>query len=446
MKRLLQGVFAGSLIGLLLPLASYFVVGFARDVGGPPFAIALAGTISLGTAAAWMAVLHAMLPGVDRGKISRGLLTVGVALPILAVTIPYLGSAAGWILFAASAIAAAWGVVELVTAFRGPPRPPALSTSVFRSVFRGFRKAPLLEGSVEGLPITIEYTMSSQGMPGQSRALPVAPPEPGAQLEVGPVTLLGSFASRQRTGDAAFDDAVHVRGRRAVALAVLRAPARAAMLEVIAAGGALSQGSLRGDERVSLALLARAGHALALEVTVSAALRANVGADPAPEVRLGCLEELLVCDLGGEDSREACRVAIRDADPRIRVLGASQLLVGDDAADRQRASDALVASTIGLGAVVAGLLDRAEGTTAEALLRLLAARGGPDAKPALERFIARAASPIRERAEAVLGSVVERAAAGRGRVSLLDTSDAGAVSVAEEGGALSLPTNKIPAR
>lgn len=435
--RRLDGIFGGFLVGALLVPLGVFLTYLAEDAGLLPMALASAGTAVLAVLALWMAFVEAFLPGLDRLRVTRGLFTVGVALPILSIAAAPLESPLGLAIRAAIGLAAVWGVSEVWLSTIGPPRPPSFPLAVFREVSRGLRKAPVLEGSAEGLPLSIEYSRNWQGVASERRSLTC---ESSRELELGPLTLLGSFTARQRTGDAAFDDAVHAKGPRAIVLALLRAPARSAILEVVKAGGTLFQGALRGDERLSPALLARAGHALAVE-SVNAGLRSGIENDPVPDVRLACLEQLVISDLGGADSLAGCRAAIRDADPRVRVLAASHLLLQGDAA----AEEVLAASTIGLGAVIAGLLQHAEGTTAEALLRVLGARGGPDAKPAVEAFVARSSGPLRELAEATLASVVERAAAGRGRVSLQEASDAGAVSIADGAGAVSLPPKKAPA-
>lgn len=441
--RRLGGLLSGLLIGsILVSVGSVFALLAPEGADGTHLRfLGVAGAGFSALAAAWIAYLEGTFPGLNAKKVTRGLVMLGAALPFVGASLLSLGNVMGRGFLAGSLLATAWGVLQLLDALRGPAR-PAWVPADFTALRRGLLYPPILRGMVESQPASVEYSNAWNGQAVERSVVACPLPDPNAAVEMTAPTVIGALVvgARQKTGDVSFDSAVYVRGPHGVVLAVLDAGARAAVQELVAAGGSYAKGELRGDARAPLALLARAAKALASPASVLERLRANALADPVPGVRLACLQCLFASAEGRSEALAVSKQVLGDPDARVRVLGAAVLAFSSEKSDRERAREALLASTIGLGALVADLLDHADGAVAGALVHVLDEHGGPDALPALQRFAARAQEPIlRERAERAAQNIEERAVAEKGRISLAaDDSAAGALSEASDAGRLAL--------
>lgn len=158
------------------------------------------------------------------------------------------------------------------------------------------------------------------------------------------------------THDAPFDECVHLRGDEPEVLAVMRYPARKAVLEFLKQGnGSVKGGKVvmengRAWDDADIQGLAHAAVNLAEQLVLPPGatvktLAANGFDDPLPEVRrrnLECLSavlcspdrDTLYASLSGphplaEETARSARAALSDANPRLRLVAA--MLMGDEA-------------------------------------------------------------------------------------------------------------------
>ncbi len=170
-----------------------------------------------------------------------------------------------------------------------------------------------------------------------------------------------------KTGDAAFDQAVHVSGSEALALALLDAAGRRAVARVLGEGGEVTGGRVQldrkgsvesSDELVELVERCLAvGRALSADPeSVPQRLCDNLRTEPLPEVRVRLLSVLDREYPRFPGTADAARHALEDADAAVRLLAAKvardeparvclEALVRDDGVDaalRARALEELV--------------------------------------------------------------------------------------------------------
>jgi hypothetical protein len=284
------------------------------------------------------------------------------------------------------------------------------------------------------------------------------------------------------TGDAAFDREVVIEGRPALALAVLGARARQAVLAMTRGrvplnGGAaveadfhIAYGKITAEiaesvfddpdhPEVSGALLRwllDAARVLSAPPSVPAALAANLAADPVAGVRLACLLQLLEAFADDPAARSALVTGQADQDPRVRVEAAVALAEEGletllDVVRTPETEDGLRARAVAaLGArlpveVAVELIARGEGgphrASAIACIEALGKVGGP-AKDVLAAALAAGERALAVAAARALGDVGPQAE----DVLVLSLSDArpevrvaAAVSLGHVGSVASVP-------
>lgn len=447
--RRLGALLAAILLGsILLSLSVLLTLQMKQGDNLLGIALGVVGIAASVAAMLWIGLLEGIFAGLDTKKFSQALIILGAASPLMGASSFAADGRMGQAFLVAGVLAFAWCTSRLLGAFRGPPPPEHLPRELVHE-YRGLFKAPRLRGSIGGHPVMVEYSNAWNGDRFESRRVEVFLPDGGRELTMLPASFIGRTISGsvQKTGDDSFDEHVHVRGLRLLVLTLLRAPAREAVRDLVRGGGTISDGAARSDARVPLPTLVKAASALSMTGSIFETLAANAFADPDAGVRLSTIELLLSLD--GSEAREAaltaCRKALDDADPRLQVFGIAVVLASGTEPAAWIARDRLAA--LRAGPVVGELLDRQEdGPACGALLRLLEdPHTGADAAPAVERFARRTKDePLRDLANRTLERLRERAAEGRGQLSLTAPDAAGALSAGDDGGSVSLAPKKQP--
>lgn len=435
-ERLVKGL----VVTFILPTPSVILAIAAWATGAwgavPMVAAGALVTLLLGQ---WMLWLDRMCPGVDRVKAADGLLVLTLLLPLIGAggTLGFaISSTAPWLVLQLVCVAIGLAAMrwKLGPVFGGPPCPGELRGALEKLGLRGAHRGPFRSPGASGLlpssagtasdvPIDITWTNDANGA---SRMSIFA----STKLDVGILLsrkgMLGGWRGHS-TGDPSFDEKVRVDGDPIVARARLDAEARRRGALSVADGAALEKDGWRYVGPVPprilqvIRRLEDAAERFRACPPIDDALLANATKDPVPAVRLACLGALL------RRGQESPPEALRDEDPRVRVLAAAASALSSRSAEAGEVLRNEPAS------VAAGLLaDWESGPIAAMLVRWIAERGGPSTLRSLERLAARTPDDaLKSAALAAVERVKERAEGEAGHLSV----------AAKEGGSVSLPND-----
>ena len=261
-----------------------------------------------------------------------------------------------------------------------------------------------------------------------------------AGITLAPARLLrtGTFV---KTGDATFDEAIDVEGAATVALAVLDADTRTALISAandrrFRVEDGVLQVELAGashdaDQIVSIIerMVTLASHLAPGGKTKRERLLGNATADPSAGVRRKNLERLIDDHPAAPETRRACQQSLVDADASIVLLSARAL-----GADGRPALEGLLVDSWQSAEIRLAALDSLDATGDRERVVLLA-----------QRLLDATEPELRTRAIMILGGARHRASGPRIAALVESVADSGASAAEDEAIAHALGAMRDPA-